>query len=279
MKNIFFRHILTNNLLVGIANNFLWFALVFWAYLETHSVLVTSLIGGLYLVSVLISGIFFGAIVDHNKKKTVMAVSTVVSLLMYAGVGALYLSYPANVFANQSSMALWILVLLVMVGVVVGNIRMITLSTMVTLLFEADKRDKANGMVGMVNGIGFAVVSVFSGIVIGQLGMGWAIAITIAVLTLGFVHVLWLKFPIDKKNTGPEEPKTVDLRGTFLIILAIKGLIALILFSMFNNFLGGVFMSLMDAYGLALVSVETWGFIWGFLSLGFIIGGFLVAKW
>jgi DHA3 family multidrug efflux protein-like MFS transporter len=53
---------------------------------------------------------------------------------------------------------------------------------------------------------------------------------------------------------------------------------ALILFSTFNNFLGGVFMALMDAYGLSLVSVEVWGFIWAFLSTGFIVGGLVIAK-
>jgi DHA3 family multidrug efflux protein-like MFS transporter len=34
----------------------------------------------------------------------------------------------------------------------------------------------------------------------------------------------------------------------------------------------------MDAYGLELVSVQTWGFIWGVLSTGFIIGGLIVSK-
>ena len=37
-------------------------------------------------------------------------------------------------------------------------------------------------------------------------------------------------------------------------------------------------MSLMDAYGLLLVSVQVWGVLWGFLSLGFIVGGLVVAK-
>ncbi len=37
-------------------------------------------------------------------------------------------------------------------------------------------------------------------------------------------------------------------------------------------------MALMDAYGLSLVSVQTWGTMWGVLSLGFIIGGLLVAR-
>lgn len=37
-------------------------------------------------------------------------------------------------------------------------------------------------------------------------------------------------------------------------------------------------MALMDAYGLSLVSVEIWGFLWGALSTGFIIGGLIIAK-
>jgi DHA3 family multidrug efflux protein-like MFS transporter len=37
-------------------------------------------------------------------------------------------------------------------------------------------------------------------------------------------------------------------------------------------------MALMDAYGLSLVSVEVWGFLWGFISLAFIAGGLAVAR-
>ena len=37
--------------------------------------------------------------------------------------------------------------------------------------------------------------------------------------------------------------------------------------------LAGIFMALMDAYGLLLVSVQVWGALWGFLSLAFIVGG------
>jgi DHA3 family multidrug efflux protein-like MFS transporter len=52
----------------------------------------------------------------------------------------------------------------------------------------------------------------------------------------------------------------------------------LIFLTTFNNFLGGVFMALMDAYGLSIVSVQTWGILWGFLSFAFIIGGLIVSK-
>ena len=57
-----------------------------------------------------------------------------------------------------------------------------------------------------------------------------------------------------------------------------RGLFALIFFATFNNFLGGVFFALMDAYGLTLVSVEVWGLLWGVLSLSFILGGLYISK-
>ena len=37
-------------------------------------------------------------------------------------------------------------------------------------------------------------------------------------------------------------------------------------------------MALMDAYGLLLVSVQVWGASGAFLSLGFIVGGLIVAR-
>jgi MFS transporter, DHA3 family, multidrug efflux protein len=48
----------------------------------------------------------------------------------------------------------------------------------------------------------------------------------------------------------------IDLRGTLRIVRGVPGLLALIGFSCLNNFLGGTFMALMDAYGLSLMSVR-----------------------
>jgi DHA3 family multidrug efflux protein-like MFS transporter len=58
----------------------------------------------------------------------------------------------------------------------------------------------------------------------------------------------------------------------------VPGLLPLILFSCFNNFLGGAFMALMDPYGLSLMSVQAWGLLWGALSALLIVGGLLVAR-
>ena len=76
----------------------------------------------------------------------------------------------------------------------------------------------------------------------------------------------------------PVEKRRVDLAGTIRVVAAVPGLFALILFATFNNFLGGIFMALMDAYGLSLVSVQVWGLLWGFISTAFILSGLIVAK-
>ena len=61
-------------------------------------------------------------------------------------------------------------------------------------------------------------------------------------------------------------------------IRAVPGLGMLILLAAFNNLLGGVFLALMDAYGLTLVSVEAWGILFAVISTAFIIGGLIVAR-
>ncbi len=70
----------------------------------------------------------------------------------------------------------------------------------------------------------------------------------------------------------------IDLRGSITAVRAATGLFALIIFSTFNNFIGGVYMALMDPYGLELFPVEIWGIVLGVASSGFIIGGLLIAK-
>src|SRR4051812_21581763 len=43
-----FRQLVVNTLLSGVTSSFLWFALTFWIYLETKSVVATGIIGGAF---------------------------------------------------------------------------------------------------------------------------------------------------------------------------------------------------------------------------------------
>ncbi len=159
----------------------------------------------------------------------------------------------------------------------VESLRNIALSTTVTLLVPEDGRDKANGLVGTVQGIAFMITSVFSGLSVGLLGMGWTVGIAVALTGLSLLHLLPIEIP-----ELPPDPEAggsrFDVRGAVAAITAVPGLVALIAFSTFNNLVGGVYMALMDPYGLELFSVEAWGLVLGVTGLGFVVGGGLVAR-
>ncbi len=276
-----FHQILGNNLVANITNYTVWFAVTFWVYLETHSVFATGTIAGVYLVFTAAFGIWLGSIVDHNAKKLVMLGSSVVSFGFYAVALAILLLNPTEAFENPYGWTLWLFILPIMLGVIAGNVRSIALATLVTILIPEDRRDKANGLVGMVSGIGFLTTSMISGVLVAWGGMLATLLLALALTAIVFLHLLTVALdegrPAPSADT-PAEPKRVDLKGTIAVIAGVPGLFALILFACFNNFLGGVFMALLDAYGLSLVSVEIWGILFGVISTAFIISGIVIAK-
>jgi DHA3 family multidrug efflux protein-like MFS transporter len=264
-----FYAVLANTLAAALTNNCVWFALTFWLYLETKSVVATSVMAGIYLGTVAFSGFFLGSLVDHHGKKPAMMVSSLCSLGFYLIALILYSANPSSTFSNPASPVLWAFILLGLLGAIAGNIRTIAISTLVTILIDEDQRDKANGLVGTANGVSFLVASLFSGLVIGFLGIFWMLVLALALTGLTIIHLWTISVPEPKIVSTQTSTNHLDIRGTLKSVQQIPGLLALIFFNTFNNFLGGVFMSLMDAYGLSLVSVQVWGFLWGYFKPGF----------
>ena len=275
-----FRRLLLNTLVTGVTSSFLWFALTFWVYLETRSVVATGIIGGAFSISAAIIGPLFGTFVDRHRKKTALMATTAIATACFALASATYVVAPADDLLQISSAWFWLLVAITLVGSVTAQMRGIALSTCVTLLVPESARDRANGMVGTVTGISFAITAVFSGLVIGQLGMGWAYGAALALTVLALVHMATIDIDEPEIQRHSDEPAApmFDLRGALSAIAAVPGLMMLILLAAFNNLLAGVFLALMDAYGLELVSVEQWGLLWGLISMAFIAGGLFVAR-
>jgi MFS transporter, DHA3 family, multidrug efflux protein len=275
-----FRQLLVNTLLTGVTSSFLWFALTFWVYLETRSVVATGVIGGSFSISAAVLGPVFGTYVDRHRKHRALVATTVVATVCFLAATVVFLTVDARELLRLSSPWFWVLVATTLFGSVAGQMRGIVLSTCVTLLVPADARDRANGMVGTVTGVSFAITSVFSGLVIGTLGMGWAYLMSLAVTVAALVHITRVRF--DEPEPAGADPGSrspaVDVRGAIDAIRAVPGLGLLIGLAAFNNLLAGVFLALMDAYGLELVSVQAWGVLWGFISLTFIAGGLVVAR-
>jgi MFS transporter, DHA3 family, multidrug efflux protein len=273
-----FNHLLVNNLVANVTNFTVWFALTFWVFLETRSVFATGMIAGVYLVLTAGLGIWFGGLVDHHRKKAVMMGSSIASFLLYAICLAAYFMVPEQSLTEVSGAVLWLFVLVIMFGVIVGNVRNIAFATLVTLLIPEDRRDKANGLVGMVSGVGFLTTSAISGFLVALGGMVVTLVVALAFTAVALLHLLFVPLEEPKREGAADAPKRTDLAGTIRVVAGVPGLFALILFAAFNNFLGGVFMALMDAYGLSLMPVQAWGLLWAFVSCAFILSGLVIAK-
>ena len=178
-----FLHLLLNTLLVSVINFTVWFAVTFWVYLETRSVFATGMIAGIFLVAI--------AVDRHLVRQPgrpppqedgdagvgggVAARSTPPRLV-------LYLITPDETFTDPAQRALWVFIVLLMFGVIAGNIRTIALPTLVTVLIPADRRDRANGLVGTTTGVSFLVTSVISGILVAAGGMCCVLVLALGVL-------------------------------------------------------------------------------------------------
>lgn len=333
-----FHRLLANTLLANVTTSYLWFALTFWVYLETRDVALAGILNALYIGLISIGSVLFGGVVDHNRKKNVMVFATAFTLASYGLAAAAWVFAIDPEAIGLGDAALWIFAGLILVGSVVEHMRNIALSTTVTLLVPEGERDRANGLVGMVQGVAFMATSILSGVSIGFIGMGPTLWIALALTVVALLHLLPIGIPEqeilttaeaqaavaeDTATTAgdgtlsgdapgtddaglpataaasvgaglptepdpgaedvtagyrPEEHKGLDLRGSLAIILSVPGLLALILFTTFNNFIGGVYTAMMDPYGLELFSPQVWGTLLGLTSLGFIAGGALIAK-
>jgi len=273
-----FAQILVNTAVANVTTSFLWFALTFWVYLETRSVLATGIIGGTYMLLVAVCSMAFGTIVDRHRKHSVMVFAGAVTLVAFGISLGVFMAFPESQLLDLGGPMFWVFSGVILFGAVIENMRNIALSTTVTLLIPLERHANANGLVGTVQGLAFMVTSVFSGLSIGLLGMGWTLVIAIVLSALALAHLLFLRIPEEKPEQIGEKRPLIDLRGSITAVRAATGLFALIIFSTFNNLVGGVYMALMDPYGLELFPVEWWGIVLGVTSTGFIIGGLLIAK-
>ena len=134
-----FKHLLLNTLVSGVTSTFLWFALTFWVYLETHSVVATGVIGGAYGIASAAIGPAFGTYVDHHRKHTAMVLATSLSAACFGLATIVFVAVDADELLQLDRPWFWILVGATLAGSVAGMMRSIAMSTCVTLLVPEDR--------------------------------------------------------------------------------------------------------------------------------------------
>lgn len=145
-----FRRLMANSLVAGVTSTFLWFALTFWVYLETRSVVATGVIGGTFSLVAAIVGPLIGTYVDHHRKHTSLVLTSAMAAASFAVATVVFYSVDADDLLQLDGPWFWLLVASTLMGSVAGNARAVVLATCVTILVPARHRDRANGVVGTV---------------------------------------------------------------------------------------------------------------------------------
>src|SRR6188768_2548918 len=103
-----FLQVLVNTAVANVTTSYLWFALTFWVYIETRSVLATGIVGGAYMLLVAILSMGFGTFVDRHRKHLVMVLAGAVTLVAFVVSGSLYLVFPESVLLDLGGPMFWI---------------------------------------------------------------------------------------------------------------------------------------------------------------------------
>ena len=123
-----FRALLANTLVANVTTSYLWFALTFWAYLETRSVLVTSFMGGGYMLLLAVLGVPFGALIDRHRKHTMMIASAAGTVVSYLLAVVVFVLTPDDVLVDIGRPWFWLFAGLVLFGSLLAMIRGLALS-------------------------------------------------------------------------------------------------------------------------------------------------------
>ena len=104
-----FRRLLVNSLVAGVTSSFLWFALTFWVYLETRSVVVTAVIGASFSLSAAVLGPVFGTYVDRHRKQPSMVLATTMTTVAFVGATAVFVAVPADELLQLRNPLFWVI--------------------------------------------------------------------------------------------------------------------------------------------------------------------------
>lgn len=133
-KTTAFYHVLGNSAVAMLGTAFLWYAITFWAYLETRSVLTTSFLGGAYMLGMAVLGVPIGSLIDRYRKHAVMMGSAIATAVLFGLAGLIYLLVPAAELIDLSRPWFWLFSSVALLGALAAMARGLALSTCVTML-------------------------------------------------------------------------------------------------------------------------------------------------
>ncbi len=246
------------------------FAAGWWVFERTGSATQFSLTVLFVILPYVILSPYAGVIVDRHSRRRVMILSDVAAAFSSA-VLLLLLLY--------AQLEVWHVYLAALLNSVANVFQGPAYSASVSLLVPKHLLGRANGLVQLSAASGRLVAPVAAGFLFATVGLEGVIAVDLATFVVALTTLLVLRFPHLARET--EEPEAVwrDLLTGWYYISQRRGLLRLLVFYIFYNFLNNFGLILTTPLVLSFSTPEVLGVVLSVGGSGMVLGGVFMAVW
>lgn len=251
------------------------FALIFWIYGQTKSVMTLSLMIFCYYVPYVVVSIFAGAVVDRSKKKKILIISDLISFL----TAALLL-----VFFLTGNVTIWMVYMVNIINGLTGAFQSPASSLVVRLLVDKGKLEKVSGLNSFTSSLIIVMTPVLAASFKALIGVVGILVLDMLTFLFAFLVLLFgIKLKNDKVSHDSLTVKSLleDTKVGIHYIWHNKGIKTLIMsMAMINFFSRLTYENTLTALILFRTGGNEMvlGLVSGVIGVGGIIGGLIVAS-
>jgi DHA3 family macrolide efflux protein-like MFS transporter len=249
------------------------FALIIWAYKQTESAMLVSLLTFFSYLPYIFVSLFAGSFVDKHKKKNILLWSDSIAFLCSVSIVILLIT---------GELQIWHIYIVNVITGFMNSFQSPASSVAIGIMVPKDKLSNASGM----NSLSSSMLTVITPMLASFISSFWGLkgVITIDMLTFGFafsVLLFFIKIPEVIENVSASKSHIFDgCKEGFSFILKNKGLWYLILSMALMNFFSRLtYENILPAMLLARSggNDNILGIVSGLLGVGGIVGGLYVS--
>lgn len=248
------------------------FGLGLWVLQTTGSVTPFALTFLATLLPSLLLSPVAGALVDRWNRRTVMLLSDTGSALGTLLIWALL---------TQGVLHPWMIYLVAALQATLGVFQSPAYAAAVPLMVPSGQIGRVNGVIQGGQALALLLTPLLASALLPLVGLSGIVLIDLATFLFAVLTMLSVQIPMTPRDTStPDQPSLgLSITQGLRYILARPGLLGLIVFFGFSNFLAGMVQVLIQPLMLSFVDVTTMGLLLTFSTSGMLISSVLISVW
>jgi MFS family permease len=248
------------------------FAVIAWAWQQTHSTTATGLVTVVGFVTVVLVSIFSGALVDRwNRKLTIISTDTM-GAIATAAILVLYLT---------DSLQIWHLAILGLSLGIMEAFQFPAYLSSITQMVAPEQRSKANSMFQLSWNLAEIAAAALAGFLFMQIGLGGVLIIDLITFALMTITIAFIRIPQPERSEEMTASLKQEIVDGFRYLFGKPSVLWTVLIFTSINVAYGAYQGLFRPMILALTadSESTLGLALAAVSVGSVAGGFLMTIW